>query len=103
MYTLQALWTMARESFRITTVIFANRSYEVLKREFASLGIGAPGQAARNLFEIDRPELDWVALAKGMGVPSVRIYSLEEFAKALMHGYTSQGPSLIEVVLPSSL
>jgi acetolactate synthase I/II/III large subunit len=99
MYTLQALWTMARESLRITTVIFANRSYEVLKREFASLGIGAPGQAARNLFEIDRPELDWVALAKGMGVPSVRIHSLEELAKALMHGYASQGPSLIEVVL----
>jgi acetolactate synthase I/II/III large subunit len=100
MYTLQALWTMARESLRVTTVIFANRSYEVLKREFAALGIGTPEQSALNLFEIDRPELDWVSLAKGMGVPGIRIHSLEEFGKALMYGYASQGPSLIEVVLP---
>jgi acetolactate synthase I/II/III large subunit len=102
MYTLQALWTMARESLRITTVLFANRSYEVLKREFASLGIGAPGQSARNLFEIDRPQLDWVSLAKGMGVPAIRIHSLDEFGKALLRGYASHGPSLIEIVLDPS-
>jgi acetolactate synthase I/II/III large subunit len=99
MYTLQGLWTMARESLNVTTVIFANRSYNVLKREFSGLGVGSPGQRALNLFEIDRPELDWVSLAQGMGVPASRPKSLEEFAKALRTGLESQGPSLIEIKL----
>jgi acetolactate synthase I/II/III large subunit len=99
MYTLQALWTMARESLKITTVIFSNRIYSVLKREFAGLGLGNPGPVARDLFEIDRPALDWVALAKGMGVPGCRVTSLEEFIKALLNGYSAEGPTVIEVPL----
>lgn len=99
MYTLQALWTMARESLRITTVIFSNRVYSVLKREFASLGMGDPGPVACDLLEIDRPGLDWVALAKGMGVPGCRVSSLEAFSKALLNGYLAEGPTLIEVPL----
>jgi acetolactate synthase-1/2/3 large subunit len=99
MYTLQALWTMARAGLNITTVIFANREYAVLKREFASFGLGDPGPRARDLFEIDRPDLDWVSLAKGMGVPGTRAASIEEFAEALREGFTSEGPSLIEVRL----
>jgi acetolactate synthase-1/2/3 large subunit len=71
MYTLQALWTMAREGLEITTVIFANRDYAVLKREFSYLGIGDPGRRALDMFEIGRPDLDWVQMAKGMGVPSL--------------------------------
>jgi acetolactate synthase I/II/III large subunit len=97
MYTLQALWTMARERLNVTTVIFANRVYSVLQREFANLDLGNPGPKARNLFEIGRPDLDWVDLAKGMGVPGVRVSSLEAFGKALGGGFEAEGPMLIEV------
>jgi acetolactate synthase I/II/III large subunit len=97
MYTAQALWTMARESLKVTTVIFANRVYGVLKREFSYLGIGAPGPCAQNLFDIGRPNLDWVSLAKGMGVPGIRIESLEAFGIALKRGFECDGPTLIEV------
>jgi acetolactate synthase I/II/III large subunit len=99
MYTLQALWTMAREGLKITTVVFANRDYAVLKREFAYLGVGEPGSRALDMFEIGRPDLDWVHLARGMGVPAKRADSLESFAKMLREGFESGGPSVIEVPL----
>jgi acetolactate synthase-1/2/3 large subunit len=99
MYTLQALWTMAREGLKVTIVVFANRDYAVLKREFSYLGVGSPGKRALDMFEIGRPDLDWVSLAKGMGVPGTRVSSLEEFVKALREGFESEGPSLIEVPL----
>jgi acetolactate synthase-1/2/3 large subunit len=99
MYTLQALWTMAREGLKVTTVVFANRDYAVLKREFSYLGVGNPGRRALDMFEIGRPDLDWVQLAKGMGVPSVRVSSLDGFAKELRAGFESEGPKLIEVPL----
>ena len=99
MYTLQALWTMAREGLNITTVVFANHDYAVLRREFSYLGVGNPGPRAAAMFEIGRPDLDWVQLAKGMGVPGSRVTSLEGFSKALREGFESEGPSLIEVPL----
>jgi acetolactate synthase I/II/III large subunit len=99
MYTLQALWTMAREGLKITTVVFANRSYAVLKREFDGLGVGKPGARAMEMFEIGHPDLDWVLLSKGMGVPGVRVTSLEGFAKAVRESFASEGPMLIEVPL----
>lgn len=99
MYTAQALWTMAREGLNVTTVIFANRAYAVLKREFSYLGVGDPGPRARDLFEIGHPDIDWVSLAKGMGVPGRRVSSLEGFAGALKEGFNSDGPTLIEVQL----
>jgi acetolactate synthase I/II/III large subunit len=99
MYTLQALWSMAREGLKVTTVVFANCDYAVLKREFSYLGVGNPGPRALDMFEIGRPDLDWVHLAKGMGVPGWRVSSLEGFAKALREGLEADGPSLIEVPL----
>lgn len=99
MYTPQALWTMAHEGLKITTVIFANRTYAVLKREFSYLGVGEPGPKAKEMFEIGRPDLDWVQLAKGMGVPGTRVTSLDAFAKALKEGFASEGPTLIEIPL----
>lgn len=99
MYTLQALWTMAREQLKVTTVVFANRTYGVLKREFSYLGIGEPGPRAREMFEIGRPDLDWAQLAKGMGVPGNRVTSLDALAKALRDGFESEGPTLIEIPL----
>ena len=67
MYTLQALWTMAREGLNVTTVVFANRDYAVLKREFSYLGVGNPGARALDMFEIGRPDLDWVQLGERNG------------------------------------
>jgi acetolactate synthase I/II/III large subunit len=99
MYTVQALWTMAREAAKITTVVFANRAYAVLKREFSNLEIGDPGPRSRELFDIGHPDLDWVSLAKGMGVPGTRATSLEAFVKALREGLETDGPMLIEVPL----
>ena len=99
MYTAQALWTMAREGMNITTVVFANRAYAVLKREFASADIGEPGPRALNLFNLGQPDLDWVRLAEGMGVPGVRVESLDAFVKALLRGLSGDGPMLIEVPL----
>jgi acetolactate synthase-1/2/3 large subunit len=99
MYTLQGLWTMARESLKVTTVVFANRSYAVLKREFSYLGVGEPGPKTREMFEIGRPDLDWVQLSKGMGVPAARVTTLDAFAKALQGGLASEGPLLIEIPL----
>jgi len=99
MYTLQALWTMAREGLNVTTVVFANRAYAVLKREFSYLGVGNPGARALDMFEIGRPDLDWVQLAKGMGVPGIRVRSLDAFGKALRAGLGGEGPTLIEVPL----
>jgi acetolactate synthase I/II/III large subunit len=99
MYTAQALWSMAREGLNVTTVVFANRAYGVLQREYAGLGVGAPGPRAESLFDIGRPTLDWVNLSKGMGVPATRVTSLDTFAKALRDGLQGDGPSLIEVPL----
>jgi acetolactate synthase-1/2/3 large subunit len=97
MYTLQALWTAARETLAITVVIFANRAYQILKGELAALG--NPGPQALDMLEIGRPDLDWVKLATGMGVAARRVTSLEEFTQALRDGYESHAPNLIEVPL----
>lgn len=99
MYTAQALWTMAREGLSVTTVVFANHDYGVLKREFSYLGVGSPGPRAADMFEIGRPDLDWTLLAKGMGVPGTRVTSLNAFGKALRAGLETEGPTLIEVPL----
>ena len=99
MYTAQALWTMAREGLNVTTVVFANRAYAVLQREYTGLGAGAPGPRAAALFDIGRPTLDWVHLAKGMGVPARRVTSLDAFTKAMRAGFEGDGPTLIEVPL----
>jgi acetolactate synthase-1/2/3 large subunit len=99
MYTAQALWTMAREGLNVTTVVFANRDYAVLKREFSYLGVGNPGARAAAMFEIGHPDLDWTLLARGMGVPGTRVTSLDAFGKALQAGLEGEGPTLIEVPL----
>jgi len=99
MYTPQALWTMAREGLDVTAVVFANRSYQILRGEFAGVGAGAPGQRATDMLTFDRPALDWVALGRGLGVPAARVESPAAFAAALRRALDSGGPGLIEVVL----
>ncbi len=99
MYTLQALWTMAREGANATVVIFANRAYRILRGELAGVGAGTPGPRAAQMLDLDRPELDWVALARGMGVPGARATELGEFASRLRESLAQPGPSLIELVI----
>ena len=99
MYTLQALWTQAREGLDVTTIVFANRAYQILKGEFAGVGAGVPGAKARDMLEIDRPALDFIALARGMGVAATRVGDTGEFCTALAGAVASEGPHLIEVVL----
>ncbi|HEV2094726.1 MAG TPA: acetolactate synthase large subunit [Rubrobacter sp.] len=98
MYTVQALWTQAREGLDVTTVILDNRSYAILKGELANVGAGG-GPKAHDMMELDRPALDWVAMARAMGVEAERAATIEEFERQLGAGLRSQGPYLIDLVL----
>jgi acetolactate synthase I/II/III large subunit len=99
MYTLQALWTQARESLDVTTVIFANHSYAILNIELARVGAGDPGPKAVSMLDLHNPELDWVKLASGMGVEATRATSVEEFAAQFESAMRNRGPRLIEIVV----
>lgn len=99
MYTVQALWTMARCSLDVTMLVFANRSYQILRGELAGVGAGEPGKNANEMLTIGNPDLDWVSLAKGHGVEAGRATTLEELATQFKRGIASKGPYLIEVVL----
>ncbi len=99
MYTLQSLWTMARENLDVTILIFANRSYNILRGELANVGAGTPGQRATDMLTLDRPTLDWGSIARGHGVEAGRAESLDELASQLRRGLASRGPYLIEVVM----
>jgi acetolactate synthase-1/2/3 large subunit len=98
MYTIQALWTQAREGLDVTTVILANRSYAILQFELARVGAEA-GEAVRDLLEIGRPALDFVGLAESMGVPGKRVEDAPALAKAMSEAIAEPGPHLIEAVL----
>ena len=97
MYTLQALWTMAREGLDVTVVIFANRGYQILRDEMVNVGITAHGRNAAAMMDVDAPLLDWVALARGHGVPACRPDDAAGFTAALRAGLEGAGPTLIEV------
>jgi acetolactate synthase-1/2/3 large subunit len=98
MYTVQALWTMARERLDVTTVIFANRSYGILNIELQRVGADS-GPKALSMLDLGNPDLDWVALASGMGVEAVRADSVDAFRDAFASAMSQQGPRLIEAVL----
>jgi acetolactate synthase-1/2/3 large subunit len=99
MYTFQSLWTQAREGLDVTTVIFNNGSYAVLEMELSRVGAEAGGPKARDMLDIGRPDLDFVSLAKGLGVPARRATTCEEFAEALARGLAEPGPVVIEAVV----
>jgi acetolactate synthase-1/2/3 large subunit len=101
MYTLSALWTQAREGLDVTTVIFNNSSYAVLRMELQRVGAQASGDAAKSLLDLSRPDLDFVSLATGMGVPASRATTAEELAAQLGRALAEPGPHLIEAVVPS--
>lgn len=99
MYTLQGLWTQARELLPVVTVIFSNRRYAILHGEYVQTGAGTPGANARQLFDLDDPALDWVALARGMGVGAERAETAERFTDLFGAALAHEGPFLIEAVI----
>ncbi len=99
MYTVQALWTMARESLPVVVLVFANRAYRILQGELLGVGATISGEKATAMLSLDQPALDWVSLARGLGVPGVRVDNNAALAKALRDGFASGGPCVIEAVL----
>ena len=96
MYTVQSLWTMVREALDITIIVFANHAYRILDIEFARTGAGQPGRATEKLLGLGDPQLDWCALAKGMGMAAVSCSDAADFDRALSRSFAQPGPSLIE-------
>ena len=99
MYTLQALWTQARESLNVTNIIFSNRSYAILKVELDRVGALGTGDRAASMFSLDDPAISWPSLAQSLGVTGYKATTVEEFKKALGNSLVEPGPSLIEVMV----
>jgi acetolactate synthase-1/2/3 large subunit len=99
MYTLQALWSQARARADVLTVIWSNRRYAILTGELAAVGATNPGRKALDMLSLDDPALDWVSLARGMGVPGVAVSTADEFVRAVRDGLAERGPFLIEAMI----
>jgi len=97
-YTIQSLWTQAREQLDVTTVIFANRRYNILNVEYGRLGVTETGPIAASLFDISNPDINWATLATSFGVPSATATTLDELCRLLTRSYEEKGPFLIEVL-----
>jgi acetolactate synthase-1/2/3 large subunit len=96
-YTIQGLWTQARESLNVTTVLISNRRYQILRHELARAGVDTIGAAATELTDLSRPDIDFVALARGFGVPGVRCETIPDLVREFRRALAQTGPSLIEV------
>jgi acetolactate synthase-1/2/3 large subunit len=103
MYTIQALWTLAREGLNVTAIIFNNASYSVLNVELERVGAEEAGPKAKSQLDLHGPVLNFAQLAQGMGVHAVRTDEAEGFCKALEYALAHPGPHLIEAVVPESL
>ncbi|MEO7124507.1 MAG: acetolactate synthase large subunit [Nakamurella sp.] len=100
MYTIQALWTMARENLDVTVIILNNRSYGILNVELQRTGAKSSGAAAHSQLDLSAPAINFVSIAEGMGVPATRPTTAREFAVQLSNALAEPGPHLIEVVIP---
>ncbi len=104
MYTISGLWTQARENLDITTVVYDNGAYDILRLELQRVGANStPGPKACALLDLTGPAMNFVQLAEGMGVPARRVDTAEDFADALRAAFTEPGPHLIDAVVPSML
>ncbi|MEW5811110.1 MAG: acetolactate synthase large subunit [Actinomycetota bacterium] len=106
LYTISALWTQARENLDVTTVIFNNGAYDILRMELQRVGATSgtePGPKARDLLDLGSPAIDFVQIAEGLGVPARRVRTAEEFAAALTDAFAEPGPHLIDALVPSLL
>ena len=98
MYSLQGLWTQAREKLPVTTVILSNRKYQILIGEYHGVGAN-PGRTAMDMLDLGNPDLNWVSLANGMGVEAARATTLEQCADLMAQSLSRDGPFLIELVI----
>lgn len=103
LYTIQSLWTQARESLDVVTIIYNNRSYAVLNMELARVGAEGGGPKAQDLLDLSRPDIDFVALSQGLGVPATRATTADELSDQLRRALAESGPSLIEAMVPTIL
>jgi acetolactate synthase-1/2/3 large subunit len=99
LYTLQALWSIARENADVTIVVCSNRSYRILQIELARAGLEKPGSKALSLTDLTNPVIDWVSLAKGFGLPACSASTDEELAVAIQRSLADSGPSLIDAII----
>jgi acetolactate synthase I/II/III large subunit len=98
-YSVQALWTQARENLDVITIIGSNRSYEILELELRRAGVAQTGPIARSTLSLDNPFLNWVKIAEGFAVPAVAVDSVEDLARELENALTHKGPRLIEAIM----
>jgi acetolactate synthase-1/2/3 large subunit len=103
LYTIQSLWTMVREQLNVTVVLFNNRSYAILNVELRRVQADGAGPKAKAQLDLGSPDVDFVKLASGFGVPSVRVETGEELTRELERAIAEPGPHLIEVLVPSVL
>ncbi|WP_040843482.1 thiamine pyrophosphate-dependent enzyme, partial [Nitrospirillum viridazoti] len=99
-YTVQSLWTFARERLPVTVIIAANHRYAILQTELTRADTAIDGEVTGRLTRLDNPQVDWTALARGYGVPAVRVATRQELQEALDRGLDEDGPFLIQVDLP---
>jgi acetolactate synthase-1/2/3 large subunit len=98
-YSVQALWTQARENLDVVTIIGSNRSYQILEVELLRAGVTQTGLVARSMLGLDHPFLDWVKIGEGFGVPAVAVDSAEALERELERALTQKGPRLIEAII----
>jgi acetolactate synthase I/II/III large subunit len=101
LYTLQSWWTMASEGLDVTTIVLNNRSYAVLNMELDRVGAEAAGPRARRMLSLEQPPIDFVALARGLGVPATRATTADELVDQVGRALATPGPSVIEAIVPS--
>ena len=100
LYTISALWTQARENLNVTTVLLNNRAYAILRLELQRVGADASGPKANELLDLSRPDMDFVKIAEGLGVPATRATTAEELAEQLERAFAEPGPHLIDALVP---
>ncbi len=103
LYTVQALWTMAREGLDVTVVVLANRRYAILDFERRRVGAPVANASSQRLIDLDNPDIDFVSVAVGLGVPAIRVTTTDDLVEALRRSYETPGPFVIEVPLPAVL
>lgn len=103
LYNISALWTQARENLDVTTIILNNRAYAILRMELSRVGAEESGPNSGGLFDLSTPDLDFVKIAEGMGVPASRATTAEELADQFQRALTEPGPHLIDAIIPPLL
>lgn len=101
LYTIQSLWTMAREQLDVTVVIFNNHAYRILGTELTRIAVQEPGPMANAQLDLGNPDVDFVEIGTGLGISSRRVDSAEQLTGALDQAIADPGPHLIEAVIPT--